>query len=93
MRGRRRAETKFARMSTRGRVTISKELREELGLKPGDRIVLSKTEYGILLEPLRGPLLDHRGSVTVDGKQDFETIRKEVFKEKGKKAGEVTGCA
>ena len=66
---------RFARMSTRGRVTIPRELREELGLKPGDRIVFSETENGILLHPLRGTLQDLRGSVRVDSEKDFEEVR------------------
>jgi AbrB family looped-hinge helix DNA binding protein len=76
---------KLVRMSTKGRVTIPRELREELGLKPGDRVVFTKTENGILLQLLRGTLLDHRGSLEVDGEQDFERIRREVFKGKGKR--------
>mgnify|MGYP006297826473 CR=1 FL=1 len=78
---------KLVRMSTRGRVTIPRELREELGLKPGDRVAFTETENGILLEPVRGTLLDHRGSLEVDGEQDFERIGREVFKEKGNKQG------
>ncbi len=80
-------ELRFARMSTRGRVTIPKEVREELGLVPGDRVVFTIRENGILLEPLRGTLLDLKGSVKVDREQDFEIVRREVFKEKSKKQG------
>lgn len=78
---------KLVRMSTRGRVTIPKELREELGLKPGDRIIFSETENGILLQPLRGTFLDQRGSLEVDGEQVFERIRGEVLKKRGEKHG------
>jgi antitoxin PrlF len=77
----------FARMSTRGRVTIPKELREELGLKPGDRVAFYETAEGLIMEPVRGTLLDKMGSVKVEGRQDFVQVREEVKKKRGKLRG------
>ena len=78
---------KFARMSTRGRVTIPKELRDELGLQPGDRVVFTRNEKGLLRQPLRGTLLDHKGSMKVDREQDFDSVRREVLIKRAEKHG------
>ena len=80
----------LARMSTRGRVTIPKELRDELGLKPGDRVVFYESKRGIIMEPLRGKLLDNKGSNKVEGRQDFEQVREVMEIERGRLRGKST---
>lgn len=77
----------LVRMSTRGRVTIPKEIRDELELKAGDRVAFIETESGLLMKPVRGNLLDYYGSVVVEGRQDFEKIREAVMSERGKLSG------
>jgi len=77
----------LSRMSTRGRVTIPKEIRDELGLKPGDSVAFIETESGLLMKTVRGNLLDHYGSVEVEGRQDFGQIREETKKKRGEEWG------
>jgi len=40
---------KEVKVTSRGQVTIPKEIREALGLRPGDRIVFEKTEEGVVI--------------------------------------------
>jgi len=77
----------LARMSTRGRVTIPKEMRDALGLKPGDSVVFYETEKGLIMEPVHGTLLEKMGSVKVESWQDFEQVKDEVMNERGKLRG------
>jgi AbrB family looped-hinge helix DNA binding protein len=41
------------KLDSRGRVLVPVELRRNLGLKPGDRVVLTCTERGLLLQTLK----------------------------------------
>jgi antitoxin PrlF len=42
---------KVSRLQERGQVTIPLEIREKLGLEPGDMIAFVETEQGILISP------------------------------------------
>ncbi len=62
---------KVSRLQERGQVTIPLEIREKLGLEPGDMIAFIETEQGILISPqemVAMQVLDKMG---------------EMFKEKG----------
>lgn len=55
------------RVTTKGQVTIPKEIREVLGIEPGDEVAFEQTESGYELrkgEP-----------TTADGNDPFETYR------------------
>lgn len=39
----------MARITSKGQVTIPKEIREELGIRPGDEITFEPTEEGYVL--------------------------------------------
>ena len=77
----------LARMSTRGRVTIPKKIRESLGIKPGDTVAFIATEGALLIQPIRNSLGDQQGSVEAEGPQDFNKVREEVKKIRGEKRG------
>ena len=77
----------LARISTQGRVTIPKELREELDLKPGDSVVFYESDRGIIMKPVRGTLLDKMGNINVEGRQNFEQVREVMEIERGKLRG------
>jgi AbrB family looped-hinge helix DNA binding protein len=40
-----------SRLQERGQVTIPREIREKLGLAPGDMVAFVETEHGILVSP------------------------------------------
>jgi len=75
------------KMSTRGRLTIPKKIRDELGLKPGDRVTFISKEGCILMEFERENLNELLGSVPVDGQQDIEKVREDVKLKTVKKRG------
>jgi AbrB family looped-hinge helix DNA binding protein len=77
----------LVRMSTRGRLTIPKKIRDSLGIKPGDTVAFIATEGALLIQPIRNSLGDQLGSVEVDGPQDFNKVREEVKKIRGEKRG------
>ena len=39
------------RVQSKGQVTIPKEIREKLNIKPGDRVVFVDTEGGVIVKP------------------------------------------
>jgi AbrB family looped-hinge helix DNA binding protein len=77
----------LTRVSTRGRVTIPKEIREKLQLKQGDRVAFVRIGDDVYMQPVKNTLLDKMGTTPVDGPQDFEKIREETKKKRGEKRG------
>lgn len=77
----------LVRMSTRGRLTIPKKIRDSLGIKPGDTVAFVAKEGALLIQPIRNSLRDQQGTVEADGLQDFNKIREEVKKIRGEKRG------
>jgi AbrB family looped-hinge helix DNA binding protein len=55
-----------SRMTSKGQVTIPRELREELGLQPGDEVCFVATPEGVRLEKWipRSPFAEYRGYLT-----------------------------
>lgn len=77
----------LVRMSTRGRVTIPKKIRDSLGIKPGDTVAITLKDGVILIQPVKSSLEDQHGRVEADGPQDFNKVREEVKKSRGEKRG------
>jgi AbrB family looped-hinge helix DNA binding protein len=74
-------------MTRKGQVTIPKEIRKALGLKEHDKIIFSVKDNGeITLRPLRGSVLDLRGTVKPRQRpEDFDEMKEKVIKERAKK--------
>ena len=68
-----------AKVGRRGQITLPKAIRKSLKLKKGDRIAFVMKAGEIVLQPVTGTLMDHRGSIAVEGPQDFEAIRRETL--------------
>ena len=51
----------FGTVGTKGQLVIPADLREQLGIAAGDRISLTATAQGLLLEPYRDVLKRLRG--------------------------------
>lgn len=75
------------RVGRRGQVTIPSEVRRDLDLHDGDRMLLLVREGEILLRPLGPSIFQLRGSVPVSGPQDFRAIRAEVVQRLADRAG------
>jgi len=75
-------------ITPKGQVTIPVSLREELNLKPGDRIIYEKSSGGILMKPAKKNMLDdfgfmkNRDSQKVDVKDIRKAIRKKIAKKR-----------
>lgn len=67
-----------ARIGRRGQITLPREVRERLHLLEGQRIAFVVKGDDITLQPLTATLRNLRGSVQVDGPQDFDEIRQAV---------------
>ena len=48
-------------ITPKGQVTIPVSLREELNLKPGDKVIYEKSSGGILMKPAKRNMLDDFG--------------------------------
>lgn len=55
------------RVTTKGQVTIPKEIREALGIEPGDEVTFEKTEAGYKLRK--------KAPTTAEGEDPFEKYR------------------
>ena len=66
------------RVGRRGQLTIPKAVRQSLGIAEGDHIAFVQRGGEVVLRPVRQSLRDLRGSVAVDGPQDFDEIRSAV---------------
>jgi len=68
-----------SKLTSKGQTTIPKEIREYLGLRPGDRVLFLRRGQKIVLQALKQTLLDLRGSVMARGKpEDFKAVRQKV---------------
>ena len=55
-------------MTTKGQITIPREVRDELGLSPGSRVSFVKNAEGqYVLQKVRRPLVDLASTVPYDG--------------------------
>ena len=59
-------------------MTLPKSVRQSMRIGEGDRVAFVERGGEIVLRPIRQSLRDLRGSVAVDGPQDFIAIRASV---------------
>ena len=67
-----------AKLGRRGQLTLPREVRERLQLEEGQRVAFVVKGDDVTLQPLVNTLRSLRGSVEVDGPQDFEQVRAAV---------------
>jgi AbrB family looped-hinge helix DNA binding protein len=64
-------------LTRKGQITIPKEIRDVLGLKEHDKVSFIKRGDDILIKPIKGDILDLRGTVKPKRKpEDFEEVRR-----------------
>ncbi len=74
-------------ITVKGQVTIPKEIRKALGLRPGDRVVFEKEGNTIVLKSAK-TLLDFRGYVKAERYTSTEEARKIIKQKRGEKIKE-----
>lgn len=76
-------------LTSKGQMTIPKEVRKALNLKPSERVIIVVEGNHAVVRPLRGNILDIGGSIKVSGKEkpiDFHKVREEVKRKIAKRA-------
>ena len=69
-----------AKVGRRGQIVLPGPVRQWLRVDQGDRVVFIQRGEDVILQPLTKTLLDLRGSIKVDGPQDFDSIRRQTLK-------------
>jgi antitoxin PrlF len=77
-------------ITAKGQVTIPKEIRKALGLRPGDRVIFKKEGAAIVLKPAK-TLLDFRGYVKTERYISMEEGRNIAKRKRGKKIKDELG--
>jgi len=73
-------------LTKKGQTTIPKDIRKTLGLKPSDRILYVVEGERVVLRPLKGSILDLKGTVKAKKKPiDFQELRDETLKRVARK--------
>lgn len=76
-------------LTSKGQMTVPKEVRKALNLKPSEKVVIVVEGDHAIIKPLKGNILDIGGSIKLSGKEkpiDFHKVREEVKKKIAKKA-------
>ncbi len=69
----------ISKVTSKGQATIPKEIRERLGIKPGDRVAFVVRGDTVIVIPIKGTLRDLRGSIRPKKvPEDLEEVRREV---------------
>jgi AbrB family looped-hinge helix DNA binding protein len=56
-----------ATVTSKGQITIPKEVREELGIETGTKVIFIRTQDGFVLRAKNLDLMDLRGALKYDG--------------------------
>ncbi|GBE36177.1 putative regulator PrlF [bacterium BMS3Bbin07] len=72
-----------ATLTSKGQMTIPKEVRKALNLKPSEKVIIVVEGDQAVIKPLRGNILDIGGSIKIPDKEkpiDFHKVRESVKK-------------
>jgi len=75
-------------LTSKGQMTIPKEVRKALNLRPSEKVIIVVEGNRAILQPLKGNLLDIGGSVKITDKEkpiEFKKVREEVRKRVAKR--------
>jgi len=75
-------------LTSKGQMTIPKEVRKALNLRPSEKVIIVVEGNRAILQPLKGNLLDIGGSVKITDREkpiQFKKVREEVKKRVAKK--------
>lgn len=72
-------------ITSKGQVTIPKEIRDRFHLKAHDRLFFKPQGSKIFIKPVSGTILDIKGAFPVKTKISFERLREKMKKEISRK--------
>ena len=76
-------------LTKKGQTTIPKEIRKVLNLEPNDKIFYQVEDQRVILKPIKGNILDLKGSVPAKKKPtDFHKLRADTKKRIAQKIAE-----
>ncbi|MEA1935506.1 MAG: AbrB/MazE/SpoVT family DNA-binding domain-containing protein [Thermodesulfobacteriota bacterium] len=78
----------IAVLTSKGQITVPKEVRKALNLKPSEKVIVVVEGDQAVIKPLKGNILDIGGSVKIPDNEkpvDFRKIREEVRKKVAEK--------
>ena len=82
----------IALLTSKGQMTIPKEVRKALNLKPFEKVVIVVEGDQAIIKPLRGDILDLGGTIKI-GEQGkpihFHKVREKVRKEVARRVAEA----
>lgn len=73
----------IATLTSKGQMTIPKEVRKALNLKPSEKVIIVVEGDQAVIRPLRGNILDIGGSIRIPDEEkpiDFHKARESVKK-------------
>ena len=79
----------IAILTSKGQMTVPKEVRKALNLKPSEKVIIVVEGNQAVIKPLKGNILDIGGSIKITDKEkpvNFPKVREEVKKRIAKKA-------
>lgn len=79
------------RVGRRGQIVLPKEVRTKIKVAEGDQIAFVIDGEQVVIKPITHSLLELRGRVKVSGRQDFDSIRKQVKAKRAVKRGNKDG--
>ncbi|MCI0469241.1 MAG: AbrB/MazE/SpoVT family DNA-binding domain-containing protein [Nitrospirae bacterium] len=71
-----------ATLTSKGQITIPKEIRDALHLTEHDKVAIVAEEGAAVMKPIRGNILDIGASIKISAKEkpiDFKKIRRETI--------------
>lgn len=74
-------------ISSKGQLVLPKAIRDELGVKPGDKVVFVRRQGRIELQTYRGDILSWYGALAVDDPQDWEAVQAETDRRRAEEVG------
>jgi AbrB family looped-hinge helix DNA binding protein len=76
-------------LTPKGQMTIPKEVRKALNLKPSEKVIIVVEGSQAIIRPLKGNILDIGGSLKIPDKEErpieFRKVREEVKKRVAKR--------
>ena len=82
----------IALLTSKGQMTIPREIRKALNLKPSERVVIVVEGDQAIIKPLRGNILDIGGTINIGDQEKpihFRKVREKVRKQVAKGAAEA----